>query len=752
MKVTKRNGLSETFLSSKISHLLEQTCANLQNVSENEILHFTSMQVYDNITTKEIQDILIKTAADRISAQSPDYQYVAARLLIGKIRKEAYGSYTPPSLFEHVQRMCADGWYDPTILQAYSHDEMNEISQIINHDLDMEFSYVAVKQFEKKYLLRDKQKERVLESPQMAMLCMSMFLFQNANRQYRTQIICDFYKALSEQYISLPTPIMAGMRSTLKQFSSCVLIECADSIDSISAASSAVLHYISQRGGIGLNIGRVRARDSLVSSGLIKHTGVAPFIRFMQAAMLSCSQGGVRDGVTSVYYPLWHYEIEDLLVLKNNRGIEETRARHLDYAVQINGYLYRRLREDKHISLFSPHEVPDLYEAFFQDQELFTRLYEQYEEDSSIMRKRIGAVELFSILLRERSSTGRIYIMNVDHCNTHSSFNEEVAPVRQSNVCCEITLPTEAVSYKNQFAGEIALCILGAVNVAKVGLNREKMQECCKLLVYALDHLIDYQSYPIYSAEKAARNRRSLGIGVINYAKFLADNGMKYSDDAGLEKTHQLFEMLQYYCIQASIELAKEKGVCSLFHQTKYAQGLMPIDTYCKNVDTLISKDALQLDWNALRAEVLKYGMRNSTLTALMPSETSSQISNSTNGIEPPRSPISAKQSRDGILLQVVPDFGKVQYEYLWDIPNNIGYIHKVAVMQKFVDQAISSNLNYDPEKFADGKLPLQIVLRDMLLAYSFGLKTLYYHNTRDGSKDDDIIDNSGCSSGSCSI
>jgi ribonucleoside-diphosphate reductase alpha chain len=547
---------------------------------------------------------------------------------------------------------------------------------------------------------------------------------------------------------------MAGVRTPLRQFSSCVLLECGDSLDSIAATGTAIVNYVSQMAGIGLNAGQIRAKGSPVRNGAVYHTGVTPFLKFFQAAVQCCSAGGVRCGAATVYYPLWHFEVEDMLVLKNNRGIEENRVRHMDYAVQINGFLYKRLQNGRDITLFSPHEVPDMYQAFFSDQEKFAELYEKYETDDLIkFKKKVKAVELFSLLMRERSNTGRIYIMNVDHCNTHSSFLEKIAPIKQSNLCSEVTLPTKPLSNVNKEAGEISLCILAAINVGKIGLDREKMRQCAKLLVYALDSLIDYQNYPLYEAEHSTKKRRALGIGVVNFANFLARRNLKMSSVESFKATHELFEMFQYYCIDASAELAMLKGACEQFSETKYSKGILPIDTYYKKgVDKVIGSSSLKMDWNALRAKVLKYGMRNSTLTALMPSETSSQVSNSTNGIEPPRALISVKQSRDGVLKQVVPDVETIgaNYELLWDIKDNFGYLTNVGIMQKFVDQSISANTNYDPAKFCDGKIPLQTMLKDLLYAYSIGIKTLYYHNTRDNASEGQI--NDACVSGACKI
>ncbi len=757
LTVIKRNGDRVPYDEECIHRIVGHACRGIENVSLSEIVLHAGIQAYDGITTSEIHDMTIKSAADKISINTPNYQYVAANLTIFKIRKIAYGSWEVPSLFDHIKKMCDNNWYDKSLIEKYTKDELDFLNSKIRHELDLKFSYAATKQFEGKYLVQNRVTGRVLESPQMALMCISLALFQDFShdKNERLNIITEFYNNLAEQNISLPTPIMAGVRTPLRQFSSCVLIECGDSLDSIAATSSSILSYVSQRAGIGINIGQIRAKGTPVRNGSVYHTGITPFIKFFQSAVRSCSAGGVRSGAATVYYPIWHYEVEDMIVLKNNRGVEENRARHLDYGVQINGFLYKRLQQGGDITLFSPNEVPDLYNSFFENQDEFARLYELYEHDDNIkFKKTIKAIDLFSLLMKERASTGRIYIMNVDHCNTHSSFLEEFAPIKQSNLCSEITLPTKPLSLKDKNQGEISLCILAAINVGKIGLDHNKMKNCCKLLVYALDSLIDYQSYPVYESEKSTKERRSLGIGVINYATFLAERNLNFSSNEGIEITHELFEMFQYYCIDASVELAKIKGKCAKFNETKYSKGILPIDTYYKKgVDKIISNDSLKMNWEELRQKILKYGMRNSTLTAIMPSETSSQVSNSTNGIEPPRGLVSVKQSKDGILKQVVPDIEKIghRYELLWDIPNNTGYLSKVAVMQKFIDQSISTNTNYDPEKYPDNKIPMQVLLKDLLFAYSIGIKTLYYHNTRDHASDDsEKLD--GCVGGACKL
>ncbi len=669
------------------------------------------------------------------------------------MRKIAYGEFEPPHFYQHVKALTADGKYDQHILADYSEAEFNEMHDYIDHNRDMNFSYAAVKQLEGKYLVQNRVTKRIYESPQYLYALVAMCLFANYPKETRLHYVKKFYDGISTFKISLPTPIMAGVRTPSRQFSSCVLIECDDSLDSINATSSAIVRYVSQRAGIGVNAGRIRALGSEIRGGEAQHTGCIPFYKHFQTAVKSCSQGGVRGGAATLYYPLWHLEVESLLVLKNNRGVEENRVRHLDYGVQINRALYQRLIKNQDITLFSPSDVPGLYEAFFANQDEFERLYAQYEQDESIRKRTIPAIDLFSLLMQERASTGRIYIQNVDHCNTHSPFDPSVAPIRQSNLCLEIALPTKPLNDINDENGEIALCTLSAFNLGAIE-NIDELEELADLIVRALDSLLDYQDYPIKAAKIATEQRRTLGVGVINYAYYLAKNGTRYSDGSALNLTHQTFEAIQYYLLKASVQLAKENGPCLAFNETTYAQGILPIDTYKKDLDK-ICQEPLHLDWESLRQDIQTFGLRNSTLSALMPSETSSQISNATNGIEPPRGLVSIKQSKDGILKQVVPEYDRLkhQYELLWQMPNNDGYIKLVGIMQKFVDQAISANTNYDPNRFDGGRVPMTQLLKDLLTAYKYGLKTLYYHNTRDGADDTQVdLQDDGCAGGACKI
>ena len=753
LKVTKRNGSLEDINLDKIHQVVTWAAEGLDNVSVSQVEMRSHIQFYNGIRTDDIHETIIKAAADLISTETPDYQYLAARLAIFHLRKIAFGQFEPPHLYDHVSKLTESGKYDKHILEDYSRAEFDELNDCIEHNRDLTFSYAAVKQLEGKYLVQNRVTKQIFESPQFLYMLVAMCLFARYPQATRLTYVKKFYHAISTFKISLPTPIMSGVRTPTRQFSSCVLIECDDSLDSINATTSAIVKYVSQRAGIGINAGRIRALGSEIRGGEAQHTGCIPFYKMFQAAVKSCSQGGVRGGAATLFYPLWHLEVENLLVLKNNRGVEDNRVRHLDYGVQINRLLYTRLIKGENISLFSPSDVPGLYDAFFADQDEFERLYVLYEKDNSINRRSIPAVDLFSLLMQERAGTGRIYIQNVDHCNTHSPFDPKLAPVRQSNLCLEIALPTRPLNDIKDPEGEIALCTLSAFNLGALD-NLEELEELAELATRALDALLDYQNYPIKAAELATMNRRTLGIGVINFAYYLAKNGVKYSDGSAINLTHRTFEAIQYYLLKASVKLAQELGACPKFSDTTYAQGLLPIDTYKKDLDK-ICQEPLHLDWESLRADIVKHGLRNSTLTALMPSETSSQIANATNGIEPPRGLVSVKASKDGILKQVVPEFERLhnQYELLWDMPNNEGYLHLVGIMQKFIDQSISANTNYDPQRFEGQKVPMKQLIKDLLTAYKFGLKTLYYQNTRDGADDMQIsIQDDGCASGACKI
>lgn len=751
LMVTKRDGRRELIDLEKIHRVIIWAAEGLENVSVSQVELSAHLQFYEGIKTSDIHETLIKSAADLISEDAPDYQYLAARLAVFHLRKRAFNDFEPPHLYDHVVNMVEQKRYDQHLLSDYSREDFDELNDYLDHSRDMNFSYAAVKQLEGKYLVQNRVTGEIYESPQQLYMLVAACLFANYPRETRLDYVKRFYDATSKFKLSLPTPIMAGVRTPTRQFSSCVLIETGDSLDSINATAGAIVKYVSQRAGIGINAGGIRAIGSPIRNGEAFHTGCIPFYKHFQTAVKSCSQGGVRGGAATLFYPMWHLEVESLLVLKNNRGVEENRVRHIDYGVQINKLMYQRLIKGESITLFSPHEVPGLYDAFFADQDEFERLYLKYEQDESIRKKSIKAVELFGLMMSERASTGRIYVQNVDHCNTHSPFDPQVAPVKQSNLCLEIALPTKPLNDVNDPEGEIALCTLSAFNLGALE-NLDELEGLADLIVRALDSLLDYQDYPIPAARNATMARRTLGVGVTNFAYYLAKHGVRYSDGSANGLVHRTFEAVQYYLLKASNQLAKEFGSCPKFDETTYAKGLLPIDTYKRDVDSYC-EEPLHYFWETLREDIREFGLRNSTLTALMPCETSSQITNSTNGIEPPRGFVSVKASKDGIMKQVVPEYLELkdQYELLWDIPNNTGYLQLVGIMQKFVDQSISANTNYDPTKFTGEKVPMKQLLQDLLTAYKFGVKTLYYHNTRDGAGASDKADD-GCEGGACKL
>ena len=755
IQVIKRNGTRESIDLEKIHRVVHWASQDLENISVSQVEINSRLAFFDGIKTEDIHETIIKSAADLISTNVPDYQYLAARLTIFHLRKKAFKSFTPPSLIHHVINLTDLGIYDKDILNKYNKTEFKELDNYIDHWRDMNFSYAAVKQLEGKYLVQNRVTGDIFESPQFLYMLVGMSLFQEYKGKVRLDFVKRFYDAASTFKISLPTPIMAGVRTPTRQFSSCVLIETDDDLDSISASSAAIVKYVSQRAGIGINAGRIRALGSPIRGGEATHTGCIPFFKHFHTAVKSCSQGGVRGGAATLFYPLWHLEVESLLVLKNNTGTDENRIRHLDYGVQFNGLMYQRFLADGDITLFSPNDVPGLYEAFFADQTKFKKLYEKYEKDKTIRKEKIKARDLFSKFMKERANTGRIYLQNVDHCNTHGAFDAKLAPIKQSNLCMEITLPTKPLYDVQDENGEVALCTLSAVNLGALD-SLDELEDITEIIVRSLDSLLDYQDYPLKAAELTSKNRRTLGIGVTNLAYYLAKNNAKYSDGSGNELIHKTFEALQFYSLKASNKLANDFGACPLFSETQYAKGILPVDTYKKDIDEFCDTK-LDLDWNSLRKDIKASGLRNSTLTALMPCESSSQISNSTNGIEPPRGFVSIKQSKDGILKQVVPDYEKLhkKYELLWDIKDNEGYLQLCAIMQKFVDQSISTNTHYDPSQFEGSKVPMKLFLMDLLKAYKYGIKTLYYHTTRDGSSDDQNNNKStddDCEDGVCKL
>ena len=732
-KVQKRDGRIESLDLEKMHLMVEEACSGLAGVSASQVEMKSGIQFYDGITTAEIQEILIRSASDLIDLDHPNYQFVAARLLLFSLRKSLYGKMKElPHLEQHVCTCVAQDVYDNEIFNKYTKEEIDKVNSFIDHNRDFLFTYAGLRQVVDKYLVQDRSSGALYETPQFMYLMIAATIFSKYPQETRLDYVKRYYDAISKHKINIPTPIMAGVRTPLRQYASCVLIDADDTLDSIFTSDMAIGRYVAQRAGIGINAGRIRGINSKIRGGEVQHTGVVPFLKKFEATVRCCTQNGIRGGSATVHFPIWHQEIEDILVLKNNKGTEDNRVRKLDYSIQISKLFYERFIQDGEITLFSPHDVPGLYDAFGTDR--FDELYVDYERDTSIPRKTIGAQELILDLLKERAETGRIYIMNIDHCNSHSSFKDKV---NMSNLCQEITLPTYPINHIDDEVGEIALCILSAVNVGKVKSD-EELEDLCDLSVRGLDELIDYQNYPIKAAEICTKARRSLGIGFIGLAHYLAKLGYNYDSQEAWDAVHGLSESFQYYLLKASNQLAKEKGYCEYFGRTKYADGILPIDTYKKDVDEICSLE-LQHDWENLRASILEHGLRHSTLSAQMPSESSSVVSNATNGIEPPRGFLSIKKSKKGPLKQIVPQYHtlKNNYTLLWDMPSNNGYINVVAVMQKFFDQAISGNWSYNPENYDDNEVPVSVMANDFLTTYKYGWKTSYYQNTYDIKTDE---------------
>ena len=732
LNVTKRDGSIEPLDLNKFHAVVENACSGLTGVSASEIEINSKIQFYDKIKTTDIQETLIKSAANLISEETPNYQYVAGRLINYHLRKEVYGSYTPIDLYTHYKNVVESGYYTDELLTQYSEEEFSILNEYIDHDRDDQFTYAAMEQLRGKYLIKNRVTGEFYETPQIAFMLISMCLFAQYQKN-RLKYVKELYDAISTFDVSLPTPIMAGVRSPNKQFSSCTLIESGDSLDSILGATNAIVNYVSNRAGIGISAGAIRAEGSPVKGGSTKHTGVIPFYKLFQAAVKSCAQGGIRGGAATMNFPIWHLEVEDLLVLKNNKGTEFNRIRHMDYCVHLSKTFYERRLNEEHITLFSPNDVPGLYEAFYRNEDEFNALYRKYEADPKIRKKQVSAIELFNLFLENRFETGRIYFMNADHANSHGAFVPEVAPVKMTNLCTEILLTTQPLSAMSSTEGEIALCTLAAVNFGKLKKPSD-IEKSMNILVRALDALLDYQDYPVLAAKNATMARRPLGIGIINLAYWMAKNDMTYSN-ANLEMLDEYMEAFSYYAIKASNGLAKERGPCPKSNETRYHFGITPHMTSKLVLDDMLINHTERLDWDKLRADLLDYGIRNSTLMACMPAESSAQVSNSTNGIEPPRSLISIKQSKDGVLTQVVPEIRKMKnkYELAYDIDNK-GYMNIVGIITKWIDQAISSNLYYDIAKFEDGKIPIDVLTEDLLYAYSVGHKTGYYLNTNDDS------------------
>jgi ribonucleoside-diphosphate reductase alpha chain len=734
--IVKRNGTKDLLNIEKIHKVVEHACDGLAGVSSSQIEMNANLQFYDGMSTTEIQEILIRSANDLISLDAPNYQLAAARLLSYSVNKQVFGEYEPIEFQKMIKKNIERNVYDAEFLTYYTQEELDTLDSYIRHKRDENFTYAGLRQVVDKYLCQDRSTGEIFETPQHMYMMIAATLFAKYPTETRMHYVKRYYDATSLFKINIPTPVMAGVRTPVRQFASCVLVDSNDTIDSIFSSDMAIGRYTAQRAGIGINAGRIRGVNSKIRGGEVAHTGIIPFLKKFESTVRCCTQNGVRGGSATVHFPFWHQEIEDILVLKNNKGTEDNRVRKLDYSIQLNKTMYERLLSGGNITLFSPHDVPGLYEAYFSDADKFKELYEKYERATSIKKKTVPAMELFSALIKERAETGRMYIMNVDHCNTHSSFKDTVY---MSNLCQEITLPTKPLEHIDDPEGEIALCILSAINVGVIK-SLDDLEELCDLAVRALEEIIDYQRYPILAAEKSTKARRSLGIGYIGLAHYLAKNHVKYEDEQAWQLVHDLSEAFQFYLLKASNKLAQERGACEYFDRTKYSDGILPIDTYKKDVDKVVA-NKLNYDWDSLRSDIKEHGLRHSTLSAQMPSESSSVVSNATNGIEPPRGYLSVKKSKKGPLKQIVPQYQSLKqyYTLLWDMPSNEGYVKVVAVMQKFFDQAISGNWSYNPTQFENNEVPMSVMMQDLLTTYKYGWKTSYYQNTYDYKSDADI-------------
>jgi ribonucleoside-diphosphate reductase alpha chain len=741
ISITKRDGRKEPLDINKLHFVVEEACEGLPGVSASQIEMNANIQFYDGMTTKDIQNVLIRSANDLISLETPNYQFAASRLLLYDVRKEAHGQYEYSPLLKLLLRNVKLGVYDRGIVEKYSKTEIKKLNTWIRRERDLKFTYAGLRQVVDKYLVQDRSTGELYETPQDMYMMISATLFADYPKKTRLSYVKKYYDAISLHKINIPTPVMSGVRTPIRQFASCVLVDSDDTLPSIFSSDMAIGLYVARRAGIGINAGRIRGINSKIRGGEVQHTGVIPFLKKFESTVRCCTQNGVRGGNATVHFPIWHQEIEDILVLKNNKGTEDNRVRRMDYSIQMSKLFYERFINEEDITLFSPHQAPGLYDAFGTEE--FDALYKKYEADKSIPKKSIPAQDLFFDLLKERAETGRIYIMNIDHCNSHSSFKDKV---NMSNLCQEITLPTKPIQHIDDPEGEIALCILSAINVGTLK-DVSELENLCDISVRALDEIIDYQDYPVKAAEVSTKARRSLGIGYIGLAHYLAKNGVKYSDPEAWTLVDRLSEAFQYYLLRASCDIAEEKGKCTGFDRTKYADGLLPIDHYKKDVDKIVPHKQ-RMAWESLRKDIAKHGLRHSTLSAQMPSESSSVVSNATNGIEPPRALLSIKKSKKGPLKQIVPGFPKLKNDYtlLWDMPNNEGYINVVAMMQKYFDQAISGNWSYNPLQHDNNEVPLSAMAQDMLTAYKLGWKTSYYQNTYDFKGEEDDVQPAGLS------
>jgi len=734
INVVKRNGEIVPLDIAKIQRQVAHDCKGIDNVSPSMIEIKAQIELHDGISTETIDELLLKAMVNLIDeTENPDinnvnYQYVAGRQKVSMLRKSVYGTYTPPPLYDIVKTNVDAGMYTGELLDWYTKDEWDIIDLFLDHSKDENYTYAAIAQLAEKYLVQNRATGQIYESPQIRYAVAAATAFHNEPKEKRLKYVKEYYECASEGHFTLATPVLAGLGTTTKQFSSCVLITSDDTLDSIFAAGEMMAKYASKRAGIGLEIGRIRPVGAPIRNGEIKHTGMIPFLKKWFGDLRSCSQGGVRNASCTVTFPVWHYQFEDLIVLKNNQGTEETRVRQMDYSVVVNKMFFNRFAKNENITLFDPHDVPDLYEAYYRDSEEFETLYNMYEQKRGIKKKVLPAVEIFKNgILKERTDTGRIYLVFIDNVINQGPFDTKLDPIYQSNLCQEILLPTKPFQRIEDEAGRIALCTLGSVNWGAFRTPQE-MRKACRVLVRSLSNLLSYQDFLSVQSKLANLDFEPLGVGITNLAYWHAKRSYKYGTPEALAEVKRWMEHQAYYLTETSVELAQERGACKLSAQTYYGRGIFPWERRSEGVNELTDFSP-SMDWESLREKLLKYGIRNATLMAVAPVESSSVVLNSTNGIEMPMELISVKESKAGSFVQVVPEYKRLKnrYQMMWDQKDCVEYLKTSAVLAVYIDQSLSTNTFYNPAYFAEGKVPGTLIAKNLMLAYKWGLKTIYY-------------------------
>jgi ribonucleoside-diphosphate reductase alpha chain len=748
--VLKRNGKKEPLMIEKWQAQVAKVCKGIADVSQSMIEIKASPHFYDGITTQAIDSLTLRAIVDLIDVESnPDvghtnYQYVAGKQRLSMLRKDVYGQYEPPRLYEIIKTNVATGLYTPELLEWYTEEEWNKMNEFLDHEKDEGYSYAAIEQLIEKYLVRNRATKEIYETPQVRYMVAAATVFHREEpSSARMRYIKEYYNAASDGLFTLATPVLAGLGTPTKQFSSCVLIRSDDDLDSIFASGEMMAKYASKRAGIGLEIGRLRPLGSPIRGGEIMHTGMIPFLKKWFGDLRSCSQGGIRNASATVFYPIWHYQFDDLIVLKNNQGTEETRVRHMDYGVVLSAFFWRRFKNKENITFFDPNEVPELYEAFYKDTAKFEKLYTEYEKRSNLRKKSMAAEDVFKGgILKERTDTGRIYLVFIDNVMNQGPFDPEYHTIYQSNLCCEILLPTRSFKRLDDDSGRIALCTLGSINWGAFR-NPEDMRRACRILQRSLCNILDYQDFLSIQSKLSNDEIQPLGIGVTNLAYWHAKRGLKYGDKDALAEVKTWMEHQAFFLTEATVELAKERGPCTESHKTRYGQGKFPWELRAKGVNALTNFKP-ELDWEPLRKEMKEYGVRNATLMAIAPVESSSVVINSTNGIELPMSLISTKESKAGSFTQVVPEYHRLKnkYQLMWDQKDCQGYLKTAAVLAAYVDQSISTNTFYNPAHFEDRKVPTTLIAKNLMQAQMWGLKTFYYSLiNKAGSKQNDNTD-----------